>query len=86
MAFLASHNALHLGDEPCTQIIKNDATSTLPLSHGDTLSNTKHCLHNVQQGRNSEYPLIRTCISYKEYSQAMLRDLSRKTLCLRDPV
>ena len=51
------------------------------------MRNTKHCLHNVQQGRsNSEYPLIRTCISHKEYSQAMLRDLSLKTLCQRDPV
>ena len=35
------------------------------------MCNSKHCLHRVQQGRsNTEYPLMRTCISHKEYSQA----------------
>ena len=64
------------------------ATSTLPLSHGDSLRNSQHCLYKVQQGRsNSEYPLMRTCISHKEYSQAMPRDRSRKTgVSLETPV
>ena len=49
------------------------------------MRNRKHCLHKVQQGQsNSEYPLMRTCISHKEYSQAMPRDRSRKSLCRRD--
>ena len=50
------------------------ASCTLPLSHGDTLLNSQHCLHKVKPGpSNREYPLMRTCSSHKEYSQAMPR-------------
>ena len=62
---------LHINARQHTEIQDWRATSILPLSHGDTMCNSKHCLHRVQQGRsNTEYPLMRTCISHKEYSQA----------------
>ena len=64
MIFKLHINAHHFGD------------ALPPLHHSltETLRNIKHCLHKVQRGQsNSEYPLMRTCIS-KEYSQAMPRD------------
>ena len=48
------------------------------LSQGETLRNSKHCLHKDQKGRsNSENPLMRTYISHKKNSQAIPRDRIR---------
>ena len=55
--------------------IKTDTLPPLYHSLTDTLRNSKHCLHKVQQGRlNNEYPLMRTCNPHEEYSQGMPRD------------
>ena len=82
-----SHKCTSLGRQTLHAEIKVwRATSTLPLSHWDTMRNKHGGMRMVQQGRsNSEYPLIRTCISHQEYSQAMPSDHSRKIFCRRDP-